>query len=65
MMSHFRACVYIPTDVVIEDNVFIGPNAVLINDPYHPHGGIRGPVIKKGASIGANANVSARSCEWN
>jgi acetyltransferase-like isoleucine patch superfamily enzyme len=52
-----QSLVYIPTNVIIEDNVFIGPNAVLTNDPYPPRGGIKGPVIKKGASIGANATI--------
>ncbi|MDE4907372.1 N-acetyltransferase [Methanogenium marinum] len=54
-----QSLVYIPTGVVIEDNVFIGPNAVLTNDPYPPHGGdnLKGPVIRKGASIGANATL--------
>lgn len=51
--------VYIPTHVTIEDNVFIGPCAVLANDKYpirgeyHPEG----PVIRKGASIGANSTL--------
>ncbi|MEZ5336519.1 MAG: DapH/DapD/GlmU-related protein [Methanolobus sp.] len=51
--------VYIPTHVTIEDNVFIGPCAVLANDKYpirgeyHPEG----PILKKGASIGANATL--------
>lgn len=51
--------VYIPTHVTIEDKVFIGPCAVLANDKYpirgeyHP----QGPVIRKGASIGANATL--------
>ena len=51
--------VYIPTHVTIEDNVFIGPCAVLANDrypirgEYHPEG----PILRKGASIGANATV--------
>jgi len=54
-----QSLVYIPTGVVIEDDVFIGPNAVLTNDPYPPHGGdnLKGPVIRKGASIGANATL--------
>ncbi|KAF1078997.1 2,3,4,5-tetrahydropyridine-2,6-dicarboxylate N-acetyltransferase [Methanogenium sp. MK-MG] len=56
---NLQSLVYIPTGVLIEDNVFIGPNAVLTNDPYPPHGGdhLRGPVIRKGASIGANATI--------
>ena len=51
--------VYIPTHVTIEDKVFIGPCAVLANDrypirgEYHPEG----PVLRKGASIGANATL--------
>ncbi|WP_319507201.1 DapH/DapD/GlmU-related protein [uncultured Methanolobus sp.] len=51
--------VYIPTHVTIEDKVFIGPCAVLANDKYpirgeyHPEG----PLIRKGASIGANATL--------
>ena len=54
-----QSLVYIPTGVVIEDDVFIGPNAVLTNDPYPPHGGdnLKGPVIRKVASIGANATI--------
>ena len=54
-----QSLVYIPTGVVIEDDVFIGPNAVLTNDRYPPHGGdnLLGPVIRKGASIGANATI--------
>lgn len=56
---NLQSLVYIPTGVVIEDGVFIGPNAVLTNDRYPPHGGesLAGPVIKKGASIGANATI--------
>ncbi|WP_342304752.1 DapH/DapD/GlmU-related protein [Methanolobus sp. ZRKC5] len=51
--------VYIPTHVTIEDNAFIGPCAVLANDrypirgEYHPEG----PILRKGASIGANATL--------
>jgi len=56
---NMQSLVYIPTGVTIEDGVFIGPNAVLTNDPYPPHGGkdLKGPVIRKGASIGANATI--------
>ncbi len=51
--------VYIPTHVTIEDNVFIGPCAVLANDKYPVRGEYRpvGPVIRKGASIGANCTL--------
>lgn len=55
MQSH----VYIPTNTEIGDDVFIGPNAVLTNDKYPPHGGnsLKGPLIKKGASIGGNVTL--------
>lgn len=51
--------VYIPTHVKIEDNVFIGPCAVLANDKYPIRGEYHpdGPVLRKGASIGANATL--------
>ncbi|WP_440952430.1 DapH/DapD/GlmU-related protein [Methanococcoides sp. FTZ1] len=51
--------VYIPTHVTIEDNVFIGPCAVLANDKYPIRKEYRpeGPVIRRGASIGANATI--------
>ena len=51
--------VYIPTHVTIEDNVFIGPCAVLTNDKYPIRGEYepQGPVLRKGASIGANSTI--------
>jgi acetyltransferase-like isoleucine patch superfamily enzyme len=51
--------VYIPTNTVIEDYVFLGPCCVLANDKYPvrvPYD-LKGPVIRKGASIGANATL--------
>lgn len=47
--------------VTIEDDVFLGPNCVLTNDTY-PRSKIRHPqfektLLKKGASIGANATI--------
>lgn len=51
--------VYIPTHTRIEDFVFLGPQCVLTNDKYvaqHPYK-MRGPTIRKGVSIGANALV--------
>jgi acetyltransferase-like isoleucine patch superfamily enzyme len=49
--------VYIPQNSSIEDYVFIGPCACFTNDRYplrndYP---LKGPVIKKGASVGANS----------
>jgi acetyltransferase-like isoleucine patch superfamily enzyme len=51
--------VYIPTNTVIEDYVFLGPCCVLANDKYPvrvPYD-LKGPVIRKGASVGANATL--------
>lgn len=50
---------YIPTNTVIEDNVFIGPCVVLTNDKYpiRKKYELKGPVLRKGASIGANSTV--------
>jgi acetyltransferase-like isoleucine patch superfamily enzyme len=49
--------VYIPTNTTIEDYVFIGPCACFTNDKYpiRVDFDLKGPVIKRGASIGANS----------
>ena len=49
--------VYIPINTVIEDFVFIGPNAVFTNDKYplRKDYRLKGPVIRRGATIGANS----------
>ncbi len=51
--------VYIPLNTVIEDHVFLGPNVVLTNDKYlmRTDYELRGPVIRRGASVGANSTV--------
>lgn len=51
--------VYIPLNVTIEDNVFIGPCAVLTNDKYpiRKRSDLIGPILRHGASIGANATL--------
>jgi len=51
--------VFIPVNTTVEDFVFIGPNAVLTNDKYplRVRGELRGPVIRKSATIGANAVI--------
>ena len=51
--------VYIPINVTIEDNVFVGPCAVLTNDKYpvRTASNLKGPVLRKGASIGANSTL--------
>jgi len=51
--------VYISTNTTIEDHVFLGPCSALINDKYvgqAPYE-LTGPIIRKGASIGANATI--------
>jgi len=54
-----QSMVYIPTDSIIEDNVFIGPNAVFTNDPYpiRKKMTLVGPIIRRGATIGANVTL--------
>lgn len=45
----------------IEDDVFIGPNATFTNDPFprsrRPPGRFMSTLVKRGASIGANATI--------
>lgn len=47
--------------ITIEDDVFIGPNATFTNDLYprskNPDWEMKKTIIKKGASIGANATI--------
>jgi acetyltransferase-like isoleucine patch superfamily enzyme len=54
-----QSTVYIPTGTVIEDGVFIGPNAVFLNDrfPIRVKTALTAPVIRKGATIGGNATI--------
>ena len=49
--------VYIPKNSLIEDYVFIGPCACFTNDKYpiRIDYDLKGPVIRSGASIGANS----------
>ena len=51
--------VYVPSNTTIGDNVFLGPNAVLTNDPYPIREDVtlEGPTVNNGASIGANATI--------
>lgn len=49
--------------ITIEDNVCIGPNVTFTNDLFprskHPDWELKRTVVKKGASIGANATILA------
>ena len=53
--------VYLYDGITIEDNVFIGPNATFCNDKYPKSKNkdfkLEPILIKKGASIGANATI--------
>ena len=51
--------VYVPTNTVIGDRVFLGPRAVLTNDPYplRQSAELAGPTLCDDVSIGANATL--------
>ncbi len=53
--------VFVPEYSVIEDDAWLGPNVVLTNAKYPRSPGVKeslkGPLIKKGAKIGANATI--------
>jgi acetyltransferase-like isoleucine patch superfamily enzyme len=49
--------VYLPHLTIVEDDVFLGPNTVVTNDPYPPSKRRMGVTIEKGAAIGANACI--------
>lgn len=56
-----KSGVYLWDGITIEDNVFIGPNATLTNDLYprskrYPSEFMK-TIVKRGASIGANATI--------
>lgn len=49
---------YITAYTLVEDDVFIGPCVVTTNDKYMTYGAeLKGPTIKRGAKIGANATI--------
>lgn len=52
--------VFLPSGVIVEDNVFIGPSVTFTNDKYPKAVGewkITKTFVKKGASIGANSTI--------
>jgi UDP-2-acetamido-3-amino-2,3-dideoxy-glucuronate N-acetyltransferase len=56
-----KSGVFLWDGIVIEDNVFIGPNVTFVNDKFprskqYPEE-FQKTVIKKGASLGANATI--------
>jgi len=52
---------FIPEYSILEDHAWIGPNVVLTNAKYPLSPGVKenlkGPIIKKGAKIGANVTI--------
>jgi acetyltransferase-like isoleucine patch superfamily enzyme len=54
-----EGCAYIPPMSRIGRNVFIGPAAVLTNDPYPPSKRMIGVVIEDNAVVGARAVIKA------
>jgi len=51
--------VYVPRETTIGDDVFLGPHAVLTNDPYPIRRDVDlvGPIIEDHVSVGANATL--------
>ncbi|MFC3959096.1 acyltransferase [Halovivax cerinus] len=51
--------VYVPSNTTIGSNVFLGPYAVLTNDPYpiRQDVSLEGPTLEDGVSVGANATI--------
>ena len=53
--------VFVPEFTVIEDDAWLGPNVVITNAKYPLSPGVKetlaGPLIRKGAKIGANATI--------
>jgi acetyltransferase-like isoleucine patch superfamily enzyme len=53
-----QTAVYVTAYTTLEDDVFMGPCSVTANDKYMRVGArLEGPVIKKGARIGANSTI--------
>jgi acetyltransferase-like isoleucine patch superfamily enzyme len=57
--TKIEGLVYIPPMTRIGKDVFIGPAAVITNDPYPPSSRMIGVTIKDGAVIGARAVIKA------
>lgn len=57
--ANIQTGVYVPPGTEIEDRVFLGPRAVLTNDPYplRVSTDLVGPTIRRDATVGANATV--------
>lgn len=51
--------VYIAPLSVIGNGVFIGPNAVLTNDPYPPSSKMKGVIVEDSAALGGGSVIKA------
>jgi acetyltransferase-like isoleucine patch superfamily enzyme len=49
--------VYVAQHSVMEDDVFVAPGVTLANDRYPVSRSLEGPVVRRGARIGANATL--------
>lgn len=56
---NIQSLAYVPRKTIIEDKVFLGPGATLTNDryPIRTIATLEGPIIRKGASIGAGSVI--------
>lgn len=57
-----QTAVHLTGDMLIEDDVFIGAEVCFMNDKYmarRPDVPLRGPAVRKNASVGCNATVLA------
>jgi acetyltransferase-like isoleucine patch superfamily enzyme len=57
--ANLQTGVYVPRETHIGERVFLGPRAVLTNDPYplRREADLLGPVLEADVSIGANATL--------
>ena len=57
--ASFQTGAYVPAKSTIGDHVFLGPQAVLTNDPYPLRRDVEleGPVLEDHVSVGANATL--------
>ena len=58
---NIQAMTFIPDNVIIKSNVFIGPGVIFCNDKYPPSKGkwkdTEPTIVEDGVSIGANATI--------
>lgn len=52
-----QSFVFIPKGITIEDNVFIGPGTIFLNDKYPPSDNWGTTLVKQGARIGGGCII--------